>query len=129
MGLRNVIQKNQASLYIYTDFCVQRKTGYTHTHSLTHSLTDNTQTHKHKQMGSFQKAWFYRDYGSVEVLEYGDVEVPQITSPDQVLIKVHAASLNPIDYNRRFGYIKSPCIPFPVSNVYFTLMMKDYVCC
>ena len=68
-------------------------------------------------MGSLQKAWFYRDYGSVEVLEYGDVEVPQITSPDQVLIKVHAASLNPLDYKRRFGYIKSPTIPFPVSDV------------
>ena len=80
-------------------------------------------------MGSLQKAWFYRDYGSVEVLEYGDVEVPQITSPDQVLIKVHAASLNPIDYKRRFGYIKSPNIPFPVSDDCFTLMMKYYVCC
>lgn len=50
-----------------------------------------------------QKAWVYEEYGPKENLHIADVNVPS-TAPDQVLIKVKAASLNPIDTLRRSGY-------------------------
>lgn len=74
-------------------------------------------------MASLQKAWFYRVFGPVDVLEFGDVEVPEITRPDQVLIKVHAASLNPIDFKRRLGYFKTPSVPLPVSDAFLCTLV------
>ncbi|CAM6110139.1 unnamed protein product [Calypogeia fissa] len=63
-----------------------------------------------------QKAWLYKEYGPKEVLSFGeDVKVPK-PAPDQVLVKVHAASLNPIDTHRRFGVygkIGVPDSPLP----------------
>ncbi|KAL3644519.1 hypothetical protein CASFOL_009699 [Castilleja foliolosa] len=59
------------------------------------------------------KAWTYSEYGGVEVLKLkSDVAVPE-PKDDQVLIKVVAASLNPIDYLRRFGYFKATDAPLP----------------
>ncbi|MBI3596864.1 MAG: NAD(P)-dependent alcohol dehydrogenase [Nitrospirae bacterium] len=54
------------------------------------------------------KAVLYRRYGSPEVLEYTDVPEPQIHK-DQILVKVHAASVNPVDWKFRSG---KPRIPF-----------------
>lgn len=41
-------------------------------------------------------------------LEYdlANLPTPQITKPDEVLIKVHAASINPIDVNLASGMAK-----------------------
>ncbi|KAG8383172.1 hypothetical protein BUALT_Bualt05G0157000 [Buddleja alternifolia] len=59
------------------------------------------------------KAWRYSEYGGVEVLKLeSDVEVPEIKD-DQVLIKVVAAALNPIDYKRRLGLFKATDAPLP----------------
>lgn len=44
-------------------------------------------------------------YGSADVLHYADVEKPQIKS-DQMLVKVHATSVNPIDWKIRKGMLK-----------------------
>jgi len=49
-------------------------------------------------------AWVIDDYGSNAVLRFTDeATVPSVTDSD-VLIKVHAASLNPIDTSMRGGY-------------------------
>ena len=41
------------------------------------------------------KAIVLRSYGSPDVLQYEDVEKPDAAA-DEVLVKVHAASINPL---------------------------------
>lgn len=53
------------------------------------------------------KAIVYRRYGPPEVLEYTDVPEPQIKE-DQMLVKVHAAGINPVDWKLRAGHPKIP---------------------
>lgn len=64
---------------------------------------------------SEMKAWSYTDYGSVDVLKLeSNVAVPDIKE-DQVLIKIVAAALNPVDFKRRLGKFKATDSPLPVS--------------
>ncbi|KAD2803923.1 hypothetical protein E3N88_37300 [Mikania micrantha] len=64
------------------------------------------------------KAWQYAEYGSVDVLKLAtDVAVPEIND-DQVLVKVIAAALNPVDYKRRLGYFKATDSPLPITPGY-----------
>ncbi|KAJ4797891.1 Zinc-binding dehydrogenase family oxidoreductase [Rhynchospora pubera] len=59
------------------------------------------------------KAWAYDDYGDVSMLRFdGSVAVPDIKE-DQVLVKVSAAALNPVDFKRRFGKFKATDSPLP----------------
>jgi NADPH:quinone reductase-like Zn-dependent oxidoreductase len=46
----------------------------------------------------------YKRYGGPEVLEYGEVRDPK-AGPDSVLVKVRAASVNPVDWKCREGYL------------------------
>ncbi|MGA5040733.1 NADP-dependent oxidoreductase [Streptomyces capoamus] len=46
----------------------------------------------------------YRCYGGPEVLEYGELRDPKV-GPDQVLVKVRAAAVNPVDWKCREGYL------------------------
>ncbi|KUN84959.1 alcohol dehydrogenase [Streptomyces bungoensis] len=48
----------------------------------------------------------YSRYGGPEVLEYGEVRDPKV-GPDQVLVKVRAAAVNPVDWKCREGYLDS----------------------
>lgn len=48
------------------------------------------------------KAIFYRCYGSPDVLEYADVEKPA-PKDDEVLVKVKAAAVNPLDWHYMRG--------------------------
>ncbi|XP_019171238.1 PREDICTED: 2-methylene-furan-3-one reductase [Ipomoea nil] len=58
-------------------------------------------------------AWTYGEYGGVDVLKVEpSVAVPQIQD-DQVLIKVAAAALNPVDFKRRQGKFKATDSPLP----------------
>ena len=50
------------------------------------------------------KAIVIRRYGSAEVLQYEEVAQPQI-KPNQLLVKVHASSVNPIDWKTRQGML------------------------
>ena len=64
---------------------------------------------------SHVKAWVYSEYGSaIDVLKLDqNVAVPHVKE-DQVLIKVVAASLNPVDSKRMRGFLKATDTPFPV---------------
>ncbi|GGN69924.1 NADPH:quinone reductase [Streptomyces albiflavescens] len=60
------------------------------------------------------KAISYSRYGGPDVLEYGDVRDPKV-GPDSVLVKVRAASVNPVDWKCREGYLDGILDPvFPV---------------
>ncbi|XP_057810979.1 2-methylene-furan-3-one reductase-like [Salvia miltiorrhiza] len=60
------------------------------------------------------KAWSYKQYGGPEVLKLeSDVAVPELND-DQVLIKVVAAALNPVDYKRRGGAFGPYDSPLPI---------------
>ncbi|MCZ0979098.1 NADP-dependent oxidoreductase [Streptomyces diastatochromogenes] len=50
------------------------------------------------------KAISYRKYGGPEVLEYGELPDPKV-GPDEVLIRVRAASVNPVDWKAQAGYL------------------------
>ncbi|NET73541.1 MAG: NAD(P)-dependent alcohol dehydrogenase [Sphaerospermopsis sp. SIO1G2] len=51
------------------------------------------------------KAMLIHGYGDVDVLKYEEVEKPKI-KPDQLLVQVHASSVNPIDWKTRKGMLK-----------------------
>lgn len=52
------------------------------------------------------KAIQYRTYGSSDVIEQVEVSIPSIQSENDVLIKVKAAGINPIDMKIRMGFMK-----------------------
>ncbi|NER04838.1 MAG: NAD(P)-dependent alcohol dehydrogenase [Okeania sp. SIO3C4] len=51
------------------------------------------------------KAVTINRYGSIDVLEYSDINQPQIT-PNQLLVKIHATSVNPVDWKIRQGQLQ-----------------------
>lgn len=51
------------------------------------------------------KAVRIHEYGGPEVLKYEDAPRPE-PGPDEVLIRVHAAGVNPVDWKVRAGYAK-----------------------
>lgn len=56
------------------------------------------------------KAAFIRRYGGNDVLELGELPAPQ-AGPGELLVEVHAASVNPVDFKIRDGMLKM-IIPF-----------------
>lgn len=59
------------------------------------------------------KAITYRCYGPPSVLEYVDIEKP-VPASDEVLVKVHAASVNPLDWHYMRG---SPYVMRAMSGI------------
>ncbi|MDK3157402.1 NAD(P)-dependent alcohol dehydrogenase [Kamptonema cortianum] len=51
------------------------------------------------------KAVFISRYGSEDVLEYGELAIPQ-PEPTQLLVKVYASSVNPVDWKIRLGQLQ-----------------------
>ena len=77
------------------------------------------------------KAWTYGEYGkSSDVLKLdSDVAVPE-PNDDQVLVKVVAAGINPVDYKRMLGYFKATDSPLPVSIYLFQYSLLHFsLCC
>jgi 2-desacetyl-2-hydroxyethyl bacteriochlorophyllide A dehydrogenase len=56
-------------------------------------------------MSKLMKAVVINQYGSAEVLKYQEIPKPEIKS-DQMLVKVYATSINPIDWKTRKGMLK-----------------------
>ena len=79
---------------------------------------------------SKMKAWVYGQYGTPEdVLKLGsEVDVPDVND-DQVLIKVVAASLNPIDFKHMHGYFKAIDSPPPVNTFFHFFFSGKFVVC
>ena len=61
------------------------------------------------------KAWVYDAYGDASVLKLGDAVAVPAVAEDQVLVKVVAAALNPVDAKRRAGKFQATDSPLPVS--------------
>ena len=79
----------------------------------------STEAAKPTTVPSEMKAWVYGEYGGVDVLKFDKkVAVPQVNE-DQVLIKVVAAALNPVDAKRRQGKFKATDSPLPVILSFF----------
>jgi NADPH:quinone reductase-like Zn-dependent oxidoreductase len=62
------------------------------------------------EAAKFMKAVRIHKFGGPEVLQYEEIPVPTINS-DEILIRVHAASVNPIDWKIRQGYRKPRTLP------------------
>jgi NADPH:quinone reductase-like Zn-dependent oxidoreductase len=58
------------------------------------------------------KAVRIHDYGNADVLAYDDAPIPSI-SPTDVLVRVVGASVNPVDWKIREGYLKQ-MISYPL---------------
>lgn len=52
------------------------------------------------------KAMTYDEYGDTGVLELSDRPVPKV-GPDEVLVRVHSAAVNPVDWKIMAGYLDS----------------------
>src|SRR5258705_733521 len=52
------------------------------------------------------KAIRIHNYGGPEVLQYEDAPRPKVAAATEVLIRVHAAGVNPIDWKVREGHMK-----------------------
>src|SRR5947207_7863793 len=57
------------------------------------------------------KAIRIHEFGGTEVLKYEDAPIPK-PAPDEVLIKIHASGVNPIDWKIREGHAKGT---FPIN--------------
>lgn len=80
-----------------------------------------------------QKGWTYSEYGAAkEVLKLEDnLPMPEV-KPDEVLVGVKAAALNPVDYKRRLGKFKNTDSPLPVCSIFHVFepfLETVFYCC
>lgn len=62
------------------------------------------------------KAWVYDSYGDATVLKLDEAAAVPPVAEDQVLVKVVAAALNPVDFKRRAGKFQATDSPLPVRS-------------
>lgn len=53
------------------------------------------------------EAWSIDEYGSNDLLELRRQPLPRLRKSTDILVRVHAASVNPIDFRMRSGYGKT----------------------
>lgn len=63
---------------------------------------------------STMNAWIIGDFGGPEVFERRETDVPAL-GDHQVLVRVHATSVNPVDYKIRRGDSEALCPPRPAT--------------
>src|SRR5262249_10217045 len=73
--------------------------------------TDMLQTLSLDWIGTAMKAAFFMQHGGPEVLQYGDVPDP-VAGTGDVLVNIHAASVNAADWQMRAGRY-APVARFP----------------
>eukprot|EP00262_Sarcandra_glabra_P021294 TRINITY_DN891_c0_g1_i1.p1 TRINITY_DN891_c0_g1~~TRINITY_DN891_c0_g1_i1.p1 ORF type:complete len:400 (+),score=62.16 TRINITY_DN891_c0_g1_i1:59-1201(+) len=77
------------------------------------SARASTSAPSNSALPSEMKAWVYGEYGGGDVLRLDTkVSVPEVRE-DQVLVKVVAAGLNPVDAKRKMGKFKATDSPLP----------------
>lgn len=63
----------------------------------TGSLHSSSQEGSEDQSGKM-RGWQIHEYGGVEILQCSNnIKIPTISSPNEVCVEVHTASVNPID--------------------------------
>jgi NADPH:quinone reductase-like Zn-dependent oxidoreductase len=65
-----------------------------------------------------QKAYVFTQYGGPENQEHREIEVPT-PGPSEVLVEVHFAGVNPVDWKVREGYLREqmdPPLPVPLGR-------------
>jgi len=61
------------------------------------------------------RALNYEDYGGIDTMQIGETPVPEIAD-DEILIRVHAASINPFDWKLRNGMLRNFFdVEFPIT--------------
>lgn len=73
-------------------------------HTFKRSLSNNAENLSARNT---MEAWYINEYGSNDVLQHGRLPLPSLRTPTDVLVRVHSASVNPIDYRMRSGYGES----------------------
>jgi NADPH:quinone reductase-like Zn-dependent oxidoreductase len=63
------------------------------------------------------KAYVYTAHGGPEVEAFLDLPRP-VPAPGQLLVAVHAAGVNPVDWKRRTGYLPSGGVPQPLPALF-----------
>jgi len=61
------------------------------------------------------RALFYKNYGGIDALQIDEIPIPEVAD-DEVLIRVHAASINPFDWKLRNGMLREFFdVEFPIT--------------
>ena len=68
-------------------------------------LLPSTETVSYTHLDVYKRQFYITKYDKTSPLKFGDLPIPDI-SADQVLVEMHYASLNPIDFKIKHGDIK-----------------------